>query len=646
MTAGRIPLPARASGRCAMRGVAGLGRSRTPGTCNSSLRLIFSLVVLVGAVGTQAQDMRLKVTAPTLVSPHDGARFDDVPVNVTLTAMQATGLFVPAVFDYRFEVYESGRGVASVLVPPGSADVSYRFMGPLAEWTVYEWRVRAELDGADGPWSEFRVFETGALQRGGELGFTDVTISAGLGGPPSLGGHGAAFADATGDDRPDLYVTMNFAGPIADQFFINHGGVRFLESGASRGIADFDEGSHGAAWGDLDNDGDFDLVNGATGSGAPNGVYRNDGRGVFTDVSPPSMLSRREGTRGVALFDMDRDGDLDIFAVSGWLGSGDPSHERNELYRNDGGLTFAPITSGAAYTAPAGQGVTDADFDGDGDVDLVAGNREGDLVVLRNGGRGDFTLVDPDAIGIVHRAYSGVTMADIDSDGDLDMLLVDVDGSDETVGHLYRNLGAGVYSHLSDFLEVDGFMGGFADLDNDSDLDLVFAGDDLVYLNDGSGRFFPGPPVPVEGISDPRAISFADMDGDGDMDFAVGAKRSRNWLIRNDFDLGSWIKIRLRSRQGEIGAFGAKVTVYDRADAGGGPLATRESRSANGYLGQDDPVLHVGLGTATCVDVAATFLDGTTRILSGVKANQTVTIDGAAGGSAPAFVQRSEGGCR
>lgn len=623
--------------------------TRPSDTAWRELRCIMILVLLpIAAAGTHAQDTELKATAPALVSPPDGAWFDDVPGSVTLTAQPAMGVFAAVVFDYRFEVYEGGTLVASFLAQERSAEVTHRFAGPLAERTVYAWRVRAERDGAGGPWSETWVFETGSLPGAGTLGFSDVTISAGLAGPPPfrLGGHGAAFADATGDDRPDLYITMNFADPVADQFFVNHGHSRFVEAGAARGIADFDEGSHGAAWGDLDNDGDFDLVNGTTGSGAPNDVFRNDGGGAFTDVTPPSIRNRREGTRGVALFDMDRDGDLDIFAVAGWLGSGDPPDERNELYRNDGNLDFSPVTSGAAYAAPAGQGVTDADFDGDGDVDLIAGNREGDLVVLRNGGRGDFTLVDPDRMGISHRAYSGVTMADIDADGDLDMLLVGLDGAGETVGHLYRNLGAGRFGHASDFHDIDGYMGGFADLDNDGDLDLVFAGDDLVYLNDGGGRFVPGPPVPIEGISDPRAISFADMDDDGDVDFAVGAKRSRNWLIRNDFDYGNWVKIRLRSRHGEAGAFGAKVAVYDRRAAGQLPLATRESRSANGYLGQDDPVLHVGLGSSTCVDVSVTFLDGTTRVLSGVRSNQTVTVDGAVGGNAPVFVEQVDRGCR
>ena len=174
---------------------------------------------------------------------------------------------------------------------------------------------------------------------------------------------------AYGNGRPDLYITTNWNDPVADQFFVNQGGGIFLESGATRGIADFDAGSHGGAWADLDNDGDYDLFNGATGTGLPNNIFRNDG-GTFTDVTPAALLSRNEGTRGVVTFDMDKDGDLDLFAVSGWLGSGDPASERNELYRNDGDFSFTAISTGAAYTAPSGQGVTDTDFDGDGDIDL------------------------------------------------------------------------------------------------------------------------------------------------------------------------------------------------------------------------------------------------------------------------------------
>lgn len=607
--------------------------------------VVLVAVLLAAGAALRAQESDLKATAPLPAAPPDGTRFAGVPASVTLSATPAMGIFVPAAFNHRFDVHEGGVLVASGVAPAGAGDATYRLAGRLAERTVYTWRVRAELDGAAGPWSESWSFRTGSRRR--ELRFTDITVAAGLVGPPPvpLGGHGAAFADATGDGRPDLYITTNFADPVADQFFVNRGRGQFLESGAARGLADFDAGSHGAAWGDLDNDGDFDLFNGTTGAGAPNDVYRNDG-GTFTDVTPRAMRDRREPTRGVALFDMDRDGDLDAFAVSGWLGSGDPPGERNELYRNDGNMRFSAVEDRAAVTAPAGQGVTDTDFDGDGDIDLIAGNREGDLVILRNHGD-DFSLVDPVSIGIRHRAYAGATTADVDNDGDMDMLLVGLDAAGETVGHLYRNLGSGTFGHLRDFVDVDGYMGGFADLDHDGDLDLAFAGDDLVYLNDGTGAFSAGPAVPVAGISDPRAIAFADIDVDGDLDFAVGVKRSRNWLIRNDLtvEASNWLKIRLRSPRGQAGAFGAKVSVYS-SGAGGLPLAVRESRSASGYLGQDDPVLHVGLGPHTRVDVVVTFIDGPTRILSGVTSNQTVTVDGASGGSAPLFVERHGGGRR
>lgn len=544
-------------------------------------RVIAAVVVAaltVWATPVTAQEARLKAGAPALISPADGTQLASADA-VTLEA-DTTGaaLFVPAVLDYRFEVHDATRGtqLASSLGTEADGMARYRLAGPLPYDTVYRWRVRAEFDDAAGPWSRSWRFETGpAPVPVGRLAFTDVTISSGLGEPPRapLGGHGAAFADATGDGRPDLYITNHLDGPVADLFFVNHGGGRFLESGGVRGIADFDAGSHGGAWGDLDNDGDFDLVNGTTGfRGAPNNVYRNRGDGVFSDVTPPAIRARREATRGVALFDMDRDGDLDIFAVTGWRGDGDPPGERNELYRNDGGMRFVSIESGAAYDARAGQGVTDTDYDGDGDVDLITGNRDGDLVILSNDGAGNFRRVHPGGIGIVHRAYGGVTTGDVDSDGDFDMLLVDA----EDVGHLYRNVGAGRFVHVRDFTDVDGFMGGFADLDNDGDLDLAFAGDDLVYLNDGRGRFSAGPSVPVGGIRDPRAIGFADIDADGDLGFRgrrqiqpelAGAERLQWWSLAEDTPpLSEWAGRRLW-REG----FGVRGRSR-------GPFADRRSR--------------------------------------------------------------------
>ena len=139
--------------------------------------------------------------------------------------------------------------------------------------------------------------------------------------------------------------------------------------------------------------------------------------------------------------------------------------------------------------------------------------------------------------------------------------------------------------------------------------------------------FVRGPAVPVQGINDPRGIAFADIDDDGDLDFAVGCKRSRNWLIRNNLNSGNWLKVRLISPQGQAGAFGAKVRVYSLGSANRTLVGFREARSNNGYLGQNDPVLHFGLGTQKSAELVVRFLDGTV-VRRSVAARQTVTIDG------------------
>jgi len=462
--------------------------------------------------------------------------------------------------------------------------------------------------------------------------FRDITLAAGTGGPTTrgeTGGHGVAFADVDRDGQPDLYVTMVFERRMADLFFRNLGRGRFADEGSDRRVDDLDGGSHGGCWADLDDDGDYDLVNGTTwpDPDAPNhnDIYRNDGHGHFTDVTPEALRGTRLPTRAILCFDLDADGDLDVFGVTNYQGSDDPPGEPNEVWRNDGGLRFTAIDAGELASCPAGQGATDTDFDGDGDIDVIAANRGGDLNVLRNDGKGNFTRIAPASIGIRHRAADGVTSADIDRDGDLDLLLTSADDT----ATLYRNAGGGVFALAQTFSDFDGYMGGFADLDNDGDLDLVFAGDDTVYWNDGAS-FVPGPPIPVSGIDDPRGIAFADIDGDGDVDFAIGAKRSRNWLVRNELAThGRWLKVELVAPSGQAGAFGAKVSL--RASGSGRNTARigfREARSNNGYLGQDDPLLHFGAGESTHVDLDVVFLDGSSVTHRAVATNQTVRVRG------------------
>ncbi len=460
--------------------------------------------------------------------------------------------------------------------------------------------------------------------RAGELSFSDIWE-----GPRLKGGHGAMWGDVDGDGLADLYLPLIISGTLPDLFMHNKGGGVFVEEGKLRGIADPDGGSHGGAWCDLDNDGDYDLINGTTfddGSGIWNNVFRNDRKGKFVEVTPGVMKSRQEATRAFICFDMDRDGDLDLFGVSNYQGSEDPEGEKNEVYRNEGNFEFTAVTTGELCAAPAGQGATDTDYDGDGDIDVLAANRTGPVNIVKNDGRGEFTLTDPASIGIGHTAEDGITTADVDNDGDVDMLLSSSGGK----GHLYRNEGGGRFSHIQSFTRPGGYMGGFADLDNDGDVDLYFAGDTNVLLNDGVGRFSVGPGVPVKGRNDPRGVGFADLDNDGDMDFAFGTKRSeRNYIIRNELrGGGNWLKVRLVTANGQAGAFGAKSYIYPAGQAGGKLVAMRESQSNCGYLGQNDPVVHFGLGGRDRVDVVVVFVDGTKAIRRRLAVNQTVVIKG------------------
>ena len=490
----------------------------------------------------------------------------------------------------------------------------------------------------------------GARAQGpGTLAFTDITSAYGI--DDQTGSHGAMFADITGDGLPDLYMTYNnvrdLADPYRDNQFYRNAGGRFVEETAARNIGIYGGGTHGAAWADLDNDGDYDLTVALTYKtvtdpflAEPNRIYRNDG-GVFVDVTPAVMSSYADYTRSILSFDMDRDGRLDIFAVNGDQGSNEPLNDRNELYRNDGGFNFTSITTGAAVTAPAGQGATDTDYDGDGDIDLLVCNRNGDINILRNDG-GVFTAVHPSDAGIYsvplpppgiyHRAYSGISTGDLDNDGDLDLVFIEQSlvTTAARVAHVYHNVGGGVFSYRQRIEGFSGLTAGLADLDNDTDLDLVLPGYPIVLLNDGSGGFGPGVPFPgpASGFPTPdvRSTAFADIDLDGDVDFVLTAKSGRPYLVRNEFNAGEWLKVGLFSSHGQAGAFGAKVHVF-RAGTGT-QIGFRELKSSTGYLAQDDPVVHFGLGATTLVDVRVTYLDGTVVTIPGVNSRRTLILAG------------------
>lgn len=463
----------------------------------------------------------------------------------------------------------------------------------------------------------------------------DITKQTDFGGPShpdSLGGHGVMWCDVTGNKHPDIYVTMNWKYPnypYPELFYENLGNYRFSERAKEMGIDDIDGGSHGAVFADLNNNGFYDLINSSTLSldrGPINNViYENLDGNSFKERTPPVMKEITEFSRGVTAFDFNKNGLLDIVFVSGWKGADDPPGERNEIYINQGNFNFVKLENKELEEAPASQGVIATDYDGDGNIDILSCNMGGEMVILKNKGNSKFQVMNPSDIGITHKAYSGITTGDLNNNGHPDLLFVyNPNGGRPHEAYLYLNNGDGTFTHFNTFYDVDGYMAGLADLDNDTYLDLVFDGHPYVYLNNGNGTFRKGPAIPLQNIDDPRCVAFADIDNDGDPDFAFAVKRDINRLYRNDYTgKNRWLKLKLFSPKGQAGAFGAKVFMYSMD---GKLLGMREAKSSYGYLAQDDPVIHFGAGKNKKVNLMIEFITGEKLELQNIKTNRVFVV--------------------
>ncbi len=174
-------------------------------------------------------------------------------------------------------------------------------------------------------------------------------------------GRCAAWADYDDDGDMDVFVVNR---SYTNWLFRNDGSLVFSDVSAPPLWSG--DWSHGAVWGDYDNDGDLDVyvTNDASQS---NQLYRNEGEGVFSDVSAPPVDARGRA-RSACWGDIDNDGDLDIFLGNS---SNNSSPVTNKLFRNDGNGVFADISSGPMTDLAGAEGSALADLDGDGDLDIV-----------------------------------------------------------------------------------------------------------------------------------------------------------------------------------------------------------------------------------------------------------------------------------
>jgi hypothetical protein len=482
---------------------------------------------------------------------------------------------------------------------------------------------------------------------------------------PEIMGGGAALFDLEGDGDLDAYLVQ--AGSIvaapgerpSDQLFANDGAGRFRDVTAASGVDERGYGM-GVAAGDVDEDGRTDLY--VTNVG-PNTLLRNQGSGLLTEVTQAAGVGDPSWSTSAAFVDHDRDGDLDLYVTNyiSWSVESErvcytqPHPEDycspnsyaapapDTLYRNEGDGRFTDVSLAAGIRAAVGNGLglVCTDFDGDGWADVFVAN-DGMLNLLwRNRHDGTFeeqgvragVAVDQEGR---KKAGMGTHAADLDFDGDEDLLVVNLTGESDS---FYRNDGG----HFSDRTPLVGLAGpsrpftrfgaGFVDLDQDGWLDLYeatgrvtrrpedgarpFDEPDLVFRGTATGKFeelLPrgGTRAPI--LATGRAAAFGDVDGDGALDvLVVNRDAPANLLVNRVPGRGQALIFDLRETSGRD-ALGARLALEVA-----GRSVRRTVRSAYSYCAASDARVHLGLGAATSLagPASVTWADGVLETFPG-----------------------------
>jgi len=529
------------------------------------------------------------------------------------------------------------------------------------------------------------------------VSFIDVAKEAGLNAKTIYGGEhknkyllettgcGAAFYDYDNDGWLDIFLVNGWRlegfpkgqEPTSHLFKNNRDGT-FTDVTAKAGLVHSGWGQ-GVCIGDYDNDGFEDLFVTYFGK---NVLYHNNGDGTFTDVSEKAGVagSGKRWNTGCAFVDYDRDGHLDLFVAnyidldlatapvpeSGpclykgvMVACGPPglTGGKNILYHNNGDGTFTDVSEPSGIlqaNGTYGLGVLTADFDNDGWPDIYVANDSTASALYQNRKNGKFADIAMEAGCALSadgkpQAGMGVSAADYDLDGNLDIVKTNFAGDTPS---LYHNLGGANFEDatfpagLGRHTQYLGWGCGFFDFDNDGWADILicnghvypeveqlrteagYAQRKLLYRNLRDGKMEDVSLEAGPGISAPsasRGCAFGDFDNDGDLDFVVNCVNELPQLIRCDSRRkDNWIKIRAIGTKSNRSGIGARILCVTIPPGESRPhRQIDEVRSGGGYFSQNDLRVHFGIGLAQKVDLLEIrWPSGQTDSLKDLKANQ------------------------
>ncbi|HEX5706800.1 MAG TPA: CRTAC1 family protein [Pyrinomonadaceae bacterium] len=488
---------------------------------------------------------------------------------------------------------------------------------------------------------------------------------------------GVALLDFDNDGHLDIYFVNSLTvdlvktkGKTRSALYRNRGDGTFQDVTDKAGVGDIGWGM-GVAVGDYDNDGLADIYVTCVG---PNRLLRNKGDGTFVDVTVRAGVGDPRWSAGAAFVDYDHDGHLDLFVsnyvafdfnnmpefgrdktcqfkgVAVQCGPRGLPGEGDSLYRNNGDGTFTDVTKKAGVTDPNGyygMGVIASDFDEDGLTDIFVANDSTPNFLYRNQGDGTFKeigFLSGTALNENGAAQGcmGVTVADYDHDGRLDLFVTNFDDDYNT---LYRNDGRNSFSDVSYAAKVAavsfpyvGWGTKFFDYDNDGWVDLFVANGhvypqiknfhqrNFVHRNLRDGTFNEvgeqlGAPFAERRAG--RGAAFGDLDNDGDIDIVVNNLDGPPTLLRNDGgNASNSVLVKTIGVRSNRDGIGARVRVV------AGDLTQKdEVRGGDSYISQSDPRLHFGLERRTKIDlIEVRWPSGAVDKITGAKVNSLITI--------------------